>query len=410
MDITIAALEIKNTTFKLMVGYLYENKVDVLFNQSYPLRSSNKDGDIYDLQALTEDLKQIRVIRDEKKALELKINEVVLILPPFGLEVYNSEKSTNTISSDGKISKTDIANVLSLVKRDRLESPNDKIADIVPNTFLIEGNRVYHEPPLDETSEFVSIKAEVYTLPSKIIDNFKNAVIDAGITVKRVIIAPLGVASLFKSAMLDLSSYVLVDYNADNTTLSFVGNGTLYHSKYFSIGGNEITKNIANSFEISMKAAEELKCIYGYDERNSDFNAPIIQVSGEDGVNRKFNKNELNSIVDYSLKTWNSYFINCFNMLLAGYDDLKHDIPLVFVGGASKLNGFKKFIETNYPSNRVIFYTYDSLGASSPSDINLLGAIAFASSYKGSLEDTNRVVISSIKREENVYKEDEDEL
>ncbi len=410
MDITVATIEIKNTSFKLLIGYLYDNKINVLYNRTYPLRVSNKDGDIFDLTSLSEDLKQIKVIEDPKKRLKVTINDLVLILPPFGLNVFSDTKTTNTIAQNGMIDKIDIANALSMVKKVRIEEPNDEIVDIIPNVFGVDGNRTFKEPPLGYISSSLLVKAHIFTLPSKLVKNFKKAVLDAGFSIKRTVIAPLGVNSLLELNKAVGDKYVLVDYNKDNTVISFFGNGKLYASKYFDVGGEDITKDIANSFEISMDKAEEIKCIYGLDLRETEFNAPILSVLGDDGLPRKHNVKELNKIVNESLDKRNTFFSNCLSTLLAEYGDLKNTIPLVFIGNGTLLNGFKDYVKKYYTSNKITFYTNDSIGALEPGDINMLGAIAFSSIYKGSLEDEAKIDIASVNRKQKEYHEEDDEL
>lgn len=410
MDINIAAIEIKNTCFKLMIGYLYENRIDVLYNKTYPLTNTLKDGDISDLESLTNDLKTIKTISDQQARLKIDINEVVLILPPFGLEVFQTSKTTSTIDRDGKITKTDIANVLNMVRKNKPANENNLIADIIPSSFSCDDNQIYKEPPLGIVSNSLLIDAHVYTLPEKMVNNFKKAVIDAGYGIKRIVIAPLGVNTLLESEHFPTDRYVLVDYNKDNTTVSFFGNGKLYSSNYFDVGGEDITVSIANNFEISMEKAESIKKSYGVDLRENEYKPAILAVSSDDGIVRKYNVEEINEVVLSSLKDWAKLFNNSLSTLLNEYGNMKDDIPLVFIGGASKINGFKELMDDSFPNNKKTYYSYKTVGGNKPGDVNLLGAIAFGSIYKGSLEDESRIEIKQVSREEVKYSENIDEL
>ena len=175
MDKTVATIEIKNSNFKLLIGYLFENKINVLYKKTYPLRISNKDGDIYDLNSLSEDLKQIKNISDPKKRLRVDINEVVLALPPFGLDVYEASKTTSTVDIDAKINKTDISNCLNMFKKLSYDTTNSSIVDIVPFAFSVDDNRTFFTPPLGETSKSLMINAHIYMMPTRIVDSFKKA-------------------------------------------------------------------------------------------------------------------------------------------------------------------------------------------------------------------------------------------
>ncbi len=402
-------IELKNNSFKLTFGYLYDDKISVIYKKEYPLTSSNKDGDIFDVNSLTNDLKKIKVIDDDELRLKIELNEVVLILQPYGLDVFKSENTTETTSIDSKIQKLDIKNVINMAKKLSVGEYNE-IVDIVPSVFFLDNNKAFNEPPLGFVSKEIKVNSHVYSLPKEYVENVKNAIINAGLGIKKVVIAPLGVASLLEKENLDLQKYLLIDYNSDNTIVSFIANNKVFGSRYFSLGGYDVTKDIANNFEISMENAENLKKIYGFDTRENEFNPPIIEVKSDDGSIKKFNKNDLNEVVSSSLNEWKKMFSNCVDTLLNDYNDLKSNIPLVFIGNSTKINGFKEFISYLYPSNKLVFYKYNAFGGDSPSDVKALGAISFVSTYKGSLEDDTRIEITKINRENNVYSEEDDEL
>ena len=98
MSKQIAALEISNREFRLIVGYVLDNKVDILYKTKRPLSVPFKDGDIFDIGSLSDDLAKINVVETESEhaKLTININESSLILPPYGLNVYKSCKTTNT--------------------------------------------------------------------------------------------------------------------------------------------------------------------------------------------------------------------------------------------------------------------------------------------------------------------------
>lgn len=408
MENIFATIQIKNTYLKLFIGYLHDNHIQVIYKKNYPLSESIKDGDIYNLNSLKEDLKKLSHINDNSVNLKIELNEIVLILDPFGLEVFNSEKTTTTISSNGIIQKTDIKNVINMVYKSLDNENSNEIVDIVPNVFSIDNDEVFDKPPLGIVSNSLLVKAHVYTLPKNYVDSFKKAFLDSSIGIKKIVVSPLGIETLISKDYPNLNKYLLIDYNQDNTIVSFIANKKLYGSKYFSIGGNEVTKLIANNFEISMDKAEKLKKIYGLDSRENEYNPSIVSVEEENGFKKEFNKNDLSQIISSALNEWKKMFDNCVDTLLDGYSNLIEDIPFVFVGNSTLLKGFKDFISYYYPNNESIFYRYKTIGGNLPGDVKSIGAISFVSTYKGSLEDESRIEISPLSRKE--YREEDDEL
>lgn len=411
MQKEVAVIEIKDKHFRLIIGYLYDEKIDILYEKRYVLTNENNDGDIFDVNSLANDLKVITSISDQKQRLKINITEVVLVLPSFGLEVYNTQKSTNTISNDGRIDKIDIANALSLVKKEKIPNQNNVITDIIPNVFITDDSRNFSEPPLGEISTNILIDANVYTLPNNLVSKLKEAITNAGLKIKRTVISPIGVDCLLKAKKFKFDTYILVEYDQTNTVLSFIGKHTLFQSNFFKIGGEHITYDIATHFSIPFEKAEEIKQTYGLDLRDTLFNTPILEVLGPDGFKRKYTKDDLNSVITNSFKSWQGYFSNSLNTLLKDYEELIEKIPLVFIGDSSLVNGFKNFLHKNYPNNPVEFINYNAVGAEKPSNINCLGAIQYVSVYQGTLEEEVKVKIADIQRtNEEKYREDEDLL
>ena len=74
MSKQIAALEISNREFRLIVGYVLDNKVDILYKTKRPLSVPFKDGDIFDIGSLSDDLAKINVVETESEHAKLTIN------------------------------------------------------------------------------------------------------------------------------------------------------------------------------------------------------------------------------------------------------------------------------------------------------------------------------------------------
>ena len=79
----IAALEISNRYYELVIGYVLDNKVDILYKVKHQLSVPFKDGDIFDLGSLSDDLSKINNIEvtASNHKLTITVNEIVLVLP-----------------------------------------------------------------------------------------------------------------------------------------------------------------------------------------------------------------------------------------------------------------------------------------------------------------------------------------
>lgn len=418
MSKQIASLEISNREYRLVVGYVLDNKVDILYKGKGQLSVPFKDGDIFDIGSLSDDLAKINFVETEVKHAKLKINinEVSLILPPYGLNVYKSCKTTNTVSPVSKIDKIDISNALALVKKERLPNPNDDLVDIIPNKFIIDGNKTYIEPPLNLESTTITIDANVYTLPHKMVADMKNSCEKAQIKVKKEIIAPLAVSYYASSLNFKYKTYVLVNFAGSTTTLSFVGNNVLYASNYFSLGIDDLIDRIASEFSISREKAAELKDVYGLDLRKNDYNPPIVTSIDAFGNKKSFNKEDLNAIILQFLKEWIDYFNGSIKNLMMTVDlreENADNANIVMTGEGSTLNGIKDYFLRVRSTNILDIVHLNVVGASEPEFLNCIAAIYLSSNYRGALDDENKNRVASVAREKeskNKQKEEYSEL
>ncbi len=412
----IAVIDIRNRSYKLVVGYYDEEKVQVIYSLTHPLTTIVKDGEIFNLNTLVKDLEYIKRIDDPSKSIKLNIYDVVLVYPSFGLRIFNANSQTNTISPDSHIEKMDIVNCLSLVKKQKLPDVNSELIDVLPNYFAIEGNKQFYVPPIGEVSSSITMNANVYSLPKKLMTDLRKAVTDAGLNIKKEVISPVGDAYYLMKQNYRYKIYVLIEIGKKTTTLNFVANGKVYESNFISIGGDDLTESIATKLGIPFVEAENLKKIYGLDTRKNSFNPYITKKTNEVGLTVGYTKEDLNGVVADFLKYWSSNLSNALKTLLGtNYSEYLNKIPLVLIGEASKLNGLKDYLLRIFQTNPIDIIKTNVIGADSTSFFNCLGAICYASSYK-SLDDLEKSRVNELERDtkkvsrNTKYSETSDEL
>jgi cell division protein FtsA len=410
MEKEYAVLELGNKSYKLMVGYMLDDKVDVLYCGTFKLSVPLKEGDVFDMGSLINDLSKLKKVQDKEHSLTLNISEVVLIYPPIGIEVYEASRATNTISNVSKVDKIDIVNALSLIKKSKIPKENNSLVDIIPTAFYIDGDKSYRLPPLGEISQTLGIKANVYTLPGKMMEEFKKAVTSAGIKVVKEVIAPVGVSYFLASQNFKYVNYMLIDFGAKTTSVSLVNESNLIASTFFSLGSDDLTEKIAKEMETSYAEAEKLKEIYGIDTRASSYNPTLVEKDEEGDFKKTFTREDLTAISSSFMKTRIEFLTNAIKTLLDSEEGFIKKVPLVFIGGGSLLNGMKDYILKFYPTNICEIVKTSVIGAEDPSWLNCLGGISYCSIYKSSLTDTDKTRVSELKRESEGYVETDDQL
>ena len=399
MERRLAVIEITNREVRLIIGNVVNNKPVILYQTSRPVTGLLSRGEIVDFQTLTQIISSLANIADANIRLRFHVSDATIILPASGLSVFSADKTTNVVSSTSIIEKIDIQNVISLVTKEPIPGGNE-IVDIIPDYFITEGGK-YQEPPVGEKSNFLRLRSKVYTLPERIVQQYKQAIEQAGIRAKRLFVAPYGIIELAKQSNEFPKDYFLVDMGAEVSTISLVGNQSLFGSTSFTLGGDDLVNFVSQEMQIGNDDARELVELYGINERQLSFK-PIIASAIINGVQVNYGPDDLNRIIaDFFTTYYFKQFDVVMSQIINEYSrDNIFSLPIVFTGGFSSLHGFDKIAKEKFVNNQSIHYLQpDAIGARSPSLSALVGALLASSKYKGSLSD-QRARVAQVERVE----------
>ena len=399
MEKRLAIIEISNREVRLIIGNVVNDKPVILYQTARPVTGLLSRGEIVDMPTLTQIVASLANVADSNIKMRFHVSDATIIIPASGLSVFQADKTTNVVSSTSIIEKIDIQNVISLVTKEPIPGGNE-IVDIIPDYFIAEGGK-YQEPPVGEKSNFLRLKSKVYTLPQRIVNQYKQAVEQAGIRAKRLFVAPYGIIELAKQSNEFPKDYFLVDMGSETSTISLVGNQSLFASINFTLGGEDLVSFVAQEMQIAPDEARELVELYGINERELTFK-PIIASTIINDVQVNYGPDDLNRIiVDFFREMYFKQFDVAMNQIVGGYSSENlRSLPIIFTGGFSSLHGFDKLAKEKFVTNQSIHYLEpDAIGARSPSLSALVGALIASSKYKGSLSD-QRARVAQVERVE----------
>ena len=119
------------------------------------------------------------------------------------------------------------------------------------------------------------------------------------------------------------------------------------------MGGDNITEKIVETFNISETEAERIKVTYGIDKRQMSFKPAVCSSDDGQGNEIKHYTDELNAAIKSELDEFLTLLSDCMNDLLNGYDKVTKGLPMILIGGGSKLNGLVEYIEPKVPKDRL---------------------------------------------------------
>ncbi|MCR5348291.1 MAG: hypothetical protein K6E59_01620 [Bacilli bacterium] len=385
MEKLTACFEISSDAIKVLIGYELGGAPVVLYRRKKECPGLIKDGQISDPNGLIRSLAELHNVADDAAHLRISISEICFILPPIGLIVCKSDKTTNVVSPTNEIAKIDISNVVSLVKKEPVEGGN-VIVDIIPDEFILDNGTRYGNPPLGEKSTSLTIRAKIHTLPEKVYSHYNRIVNQAGFRVKKSSVSTYCIAELFKTYPDLPATYVLVDMGARLTVASLIGEGAPYSSaSFYGGGGDDLTEAIATAFGCTFATAEKLKVEYGFRQKLRDYEPPLPL--GEDNLAEEFDQVHLNGVIESFFESSVAMLSNAISSVLSRYNGQFDTLPIVFTGGASGLRGIDLFMAKAFPQRERFYPIPRSIGARDRGYAGLLGLLLNSGKYVGSLED-----------------------
>ena len=392
MERPIAVIEICSKCIKLVVGFVIDGQVQVIYSTSKNLGLIFDHGTLVDENAFLNGLRCLNFIEDTQAKLKITIAEVIVVIPPLGLTILESTQTTNLVNDANKVETLDIRNLFNLVLKMPVGEGN-VIADAIPRYFELDGGRSYSDIPLGLNSSSISAAIRVHSIPSKYYYMIRNAVSNANFIVKRVVVAPQGGLELLSTYHETPSSYYLVDIGSNLTTVSMVGGKQLFDSRFFFWGGDSITEKIIAKFNINEADAEKYKIMYGYDNREYSFD-PIVCTSydGDNNVS-EHHLSALKEIIKDELDDLALQINSSIKSLLESYGNKAaklEKLPIVLVGGGALLGGLVDYLKVKLENEDITLGTNRVLGARSLSNVNALGAIICQHKYPAINDDSQR--------------------
>ncbi len=391
----VSVLEISSDAVKFAIGSLVDKKPVLSYYAEESIRGAIKDGLIRDAQAIKTAILDLMAKTDESLKLKVNIESVSLVLPPYGLRIYQSNHQTSVVSQTNLVDQIDITNVMNLVQKECIPS-GMTIVDIIPDYYELDSQKRYWNAPVGEKSRSLLVCAKVHALPISPQREYRTVVEDSGLRIERMAVSPLASSALIATNKDMPHDYILVDMGAHVTSASMVGANRLFASLSFPKGGDELTESIASAFSLSFEEAERIKIDYGYSKKTERFVDPIAKSYDEGGSERKIFQDDLNkAISDYYATTFNVFLSNALNKLLERSltpqnQDFLPSLPVVFVGGASELFGLAPLLEPALGTHKPIFFTPNVLGAREAKYATVLGLIAAQGDNRGRVDSYYR--------------------
>jgi len=380
-------LEVSHKFIKVVIGQVIDGMVSIVYAKKVPINHLLENGMIKDKATLVSELSKLNPLLDSEYHINQMLDDIVLVLPPYGLEIYQTQQITSVISPEKVVGNLDIKNIYSIIKNKKLPNENELI-NIYINNFTIDSGEKFLEAPIGMSTGAISADAKVHTLPRRVNDEYSNVMLKAGIKIGQKIVSTYGAVELLKTDKNLPKNYYLVDIGANSTSLSLIGNSDLLATRSFSWGGDVLTEKLILKYNISEATAENVKKLFGIDNRKTTFKYPVIKTDDEE--KREYYQDDLNQTITQEFNQFTESLLSSMDQLNKLYS-VAGDLPIILIGGASRLNGLVNLLKIRLGNSNISLATPKVIGARDPSMFAVLGAIIVYNKYLADLDSNSAV-------------------
>ena len=216
-----------------------------------------RNGEIYEMREAERAIRTI--IQRAQKMAGCLIENVFLTFSSGTQKSALISSSINFIQRE--VTKADIGHALSKLNlaHDDFER---EIVHALPVNFSVDGKHGYMDPRGISGAQ-LSVDVNIVSIQSAIIKNMVSCLNKCDLSLAGIVLAPYGSgqSSLLEDEM--QLGVVCIDLGAASSSVSIFFRKNLIFSESIRIGGQHITSDIMQAFQISYSAAERLKVLHG---------------------------------------------------------------------------------------------------------------------------------------------------
>ncbi len=293
----IVGIDIGTSKVSAVVGEVNNfNQIEIICNTCSKCQGISK-GKIIDEEAIS--LAIEKTIKEAEEIANFKINSAYITIPGKYVTIVQ-----NSIVKDAKdkyagISQKDVAS--SIIQIRDIEIPEDKVLiDIVPNQFILEDGKVV-EDPVGKFSASFTLTAQIILAEKEYIKKITSIFRKAGIDIDGIVPITLAERNLVLDANELNDNVLLLDIGAGNTDIGIFYGSTFVYTNTISLGGDNITSDIAYVLNVSREEADKLKRQYGLALKSfidNDNNIILNTYNGGDSKNKTIKSSELIEIIE----------------------------------------------------------------------------------------------------------------
>ena len=331
-------LDIGSQTVKVAMVKTREHHPPVLSGVYEVKTAGYKKASVTDLGELTECIQM--AVEGLSKKTGVKVREVQL---GIGGEMVESRYSSGVIPlidrGNKEITARDVKKVQAQAKSLGVNM-DETILHVCPQFYKVDDVNTALNPV-----GLFGRKMEIHTLlivaQNTFLKNFTKAVNQAGYEAANLIFSSFAAAQTSLNEMQKKNGCILIDMGSDLTELLIFRDGQMKFFANISMGGEQVTRSIAQELNLAFDLAEDIKKSYGFVMGAEDRSQEEILVKREEGY-LPVKKEKISSAIEPLIQRWIELIQE--KIKVSGYQE-QVNTGMILVGGNALLPGLPEKME-----------------------------------------------------------------
>ncbi|UCF72045.1 MAG: cell division protein FtsA [Deltaproteobacteria bacterium] len=254
-----------------------------------------------------------------------------------------------------EVGKLDIERVIDAARA--VAIPMDReVIHTLPQEFIVDDQAGISDPT-GMSGVRLEVKIHIVTGAVTSAQNIIKCANRAGLDVYDIVLESLASSEAILTDEERNLGVALIDFGGGTTDLAIFSQGSIKHTFVLTLGGDNLTNDIAIGIRTPFKEAEKIKIKYGCGLTSLIGKDESIEVPGVGGRDpRTISRQLLGEVLEPRVEE--IFSLICQEMVRSGYDDLVTS-GVVVTGGSSMLPGIPEIVEQvfnmpariGYPSN-----------------------------------------------------------
>jgi len=375
----LAGIDVGSSVVRVVISHREEGRIRILGTGQCPSLGM-KQGRVVNLKALAKSISCALEFAEE--TADAVVDSAVVSVGSPSLTSLN--RSVQVAASES-IGRANVRECLELA-RDCSVPPGYEIVHTLVQDFSVDGQDGVVDP-VGFTGEQLKLRAHIVIDESVVVQNVKNAVNDAGVSVDRMIVRGLAAGESSLNPDEKELGVILVDIGGGTTAISAFLKGRPCYSAVLGIGGDLVTRDLARGLCISLQEAETLK----KSSREADAN-PLSELSDVQpwGMKSRRATAPPEELVNRIINSRQMEIVKVLTAQIKQIDlSLESITGVVFVGGGALLEGLvgRAREELGVPARLgyPVGFLTETESISDPSYCTVLGLLRCASEMKSTM-------------------------